>query len=52
MLRGMSSSWSNSSLPRGVVTFLLTDVESSTRLWQTAPDAASLMQRQATIIGG
>ncbi len=26
-------------LPRGVVTFLLTDVEGSTRLWEDAADA-------------
>ena len=26
-------------LPRGVVTFVLTDIEGSTRLWEDAPDA-------------
>jgi class 3 adenylate cyclase len=26
-------------LPSGVVTFLMTDIEGSTRLWQEAPDA-------------
>ena len=39
-----------SSLPTGVVTFLFTDVESSTRLWRHVPEAATLMSRQAEII--
>lgn len=29
-------------LPKGVITFLLTDVEGSTRLWEDAPDAMSV----------
>src|SRR6185369_13849434 len=37
-------------LPTGVVTFLLTDVESSTRLWRESPDAAAIMARHAAII--
>lgn len=39
-------------LPSGVVTFLLTDVAGSTRLWTAGgPEAASAMARQAEIIG-
>jgi len=37
-------------LPTGVVTFLLTDVEASTRLWRESSDAAAAMQRHATLI--
>src|SRR5262245_10572015 len=37
-------------LPTGVVTFLLTDVEASTRLWRESPEAAAAMTRQAEII--
>ncbi len=37
-------------LPAGVVTFLLTDVEASTRMWQSSPAAAEAMARQAAII--
>jgi predicted ATPase/DNA-binding CsgD family transcriptional regulator len=37
-------------LPAGVVTFLLTDVDGSTRLWREASDAARLMARQAELI--
>jgi len=37
-------------LPLGVVTFLLTDVESSTRLWRTQPEAAGIMARHAQLI--
>ena len=29
-------------LPTGTVTFLLTDIEGSTRLWETAPDAMAV----------
>ena len=39
-----------SELPTGVVTFLMTDVESSTALWRDAPGAAALMARQAELI--
>lgn len=34
----------------GIVTFLLTDVEASTRLWREVPHAAALMARQAELI--
>jgi len=37
-------------VPGGVVTFLLTDVEGSTRLWRQRPDAAGQMARQAELI--
>jgi len=37
-------------LPSGVVTFLLTDVEASTRLWRESSQAARLMARQAELI--
>ncbi len=37
-------------LPLGVVTFLLTDVESSTRIWRESPRAAALMARQSELI--
>ena len=37
-------------LPAGVVTFLLTDVESSTRLWREATGAADVMARQGELI--
>src|SRR5437867_6786279 len=37
-------------LPVGVVTFLMTDVESSTRLWRESADAAAVMARQAELI--
>jgi len=39
-----------SDLPLGVVTFLLTDVESSTRLWREHGDAAAVMARHAALI--
>ena len=29
-------------LPSGTLTFLLTDIEGSTRLWQVAPDAMQI----------
>ncbi len=39
-------------LPAGTVTFLLTDVEGSTRLWATAPQrAAAMLDRQRQLIG-
>jgi predicted ATPase/class 3 adenylate cyclase/DNA-binding CsgD family transcriptional regulator len=38
-------------LPTGVVTFLMTDVESSTALWRDSPHAAAAMARQAELIG-
>src|SRR5207247_507687 len=37
-------------LPLGVVTFLMTDVESSTRLWRESPEAAALIARQTELI--
>src|SRR5437870_1778198 len=38
-------------LPVGVVTFLMTDVESSTRLWrESAADATVVMARQSALI--
>ncbi len=37
-------------LPVGVVTFLLTDLESSTRLWRESPAAASTLARHADLI--
>ncbi len=37
-------------LPVGVVTFLLTDVESSTRLWRESSAAGATMRRQAELI--
>ncbi|MGH7286558.1 MAG: hypothetical protein ACREI8_00880, partial [Myxococcota bacterium] len=40
----------DSGLPLGVVTFLLTDVEASTRIWRDSPRAAALMARQAELI--
>jgi len=38
-------------LPTGVVTFLMTDVESSTAIWRDSPHAAAAMARQAELIG-
>ncbi len=32
----------NSNLPSGTVTFLFTDIEGSTRLWQEKPEAMSV----------
>ncbi len=40
----------NRPLPTGVVTFLMTDVEASTRVWREASDAAALMARQLALI--
>src|SRR6516225_7318719 len=39
-------------LPTGTVTFLLTDIEGSTRLWETVPDAmkAALVLRQRVVV--
>jgi len=39
-----------SALPTGVVTFLMTDVESSTRLWRDRPEAVRLLERQRELI--
>jgi predicted ATPase len=40
-----------SSLPEGVVTFLLTDIEGSTRLWEDAPDSMmEAIQKHDTVI--
>ena len=39
-----------SGLPLGVVTFLLTDVEASTRIWRESSRAAELMARQSELI--
>jgi predicted ATPase/class 3 adenylate cyclase len=36
---GRASSMQRANLPTGTVTFLLTDIERSTRLWETVPDA-------------
>src|SRR5260221_9627676 len=41
---------STPALPTGVVTFLLTDVESSTRLWLASEDASVTISRQAAVI--
>jgi predicted ATPase/class 3 adenylate cyclase/DNA-binding CsgD family transcriptional regulator len=39
-------------LPTGTVTFVLTDVEGSTALWETAPDsAARAIERQHELVG-
>jgi class 3 adenylate cyclase len=39
-------------LPTGVVTFLLTDIEGSTRLWEREPDAMrAALQRHDAIVG-
>jgi predicted ATPase/class 3 adenylate cyclase/DNA-binding CsgD family transcriptional regulator len=38
-------------LPQGVITFLMTDVEGSTRIWRDAPDAQARMARQAELVG-
>ena len=39
--------------PAGTVTFLFTDIEGSTRLWQEAPDAmASALARHDAIVRG
>jgi class 3 adenylate cyclase len=38
-------------LPTGVVTFLLTDIEGSTRLWESEPDAMrSALERHDGIV--
>jgi len=37
-------------LPLGLVTFLLTDVEASTRIWRDSPQAAAVMARQSELI--
>jgi predicted ATPase/class 3 adenylate cyclase len=40
-------------LPTGTVTFLLTDIEGSTRLWETAPDAMEeALQRHNRLLSG
>ena len=40
-------------LPSGTVTFIFTDVEGSTRLWESSPDtAASVLARHAEILDG
>src|SRR5215475_12904539 len=40
-------------LPAGTVTFLLTDIEGSTRLWETAPDAmAEALERHNRLLTG
>ncbi|MEL7209804.1 MAG: hypothetical protein AAGK32_16485, partial [Actinomycetota bacterium] len=42
---------STSPLPSGVVTFVLTDIVGSTRLWETAPEAmATALERHDRII--
>src|SRR6266852_8574237 len=42
---------SSRALPNGVVTFLMTDVEGSTRLWERDPEAMSLaLQRHDTLV--
>ncbi len=40
----------SSELPQGVVTFLMTDVEASTRIWRDSPHAGAAMARQADLI--
>src|SRR6185503_11959120 len=41
---------SASDLPTGVVTFLLTDVEASTRLWRESAEAAAAITQHAALI--
>jgi class 3 adenylate cyclase len=37
--------------PAGTVTFLLTDIEGSTRLWETVPDAMEVaLERQQRLV--
>ena len=36
-------------LPAGTLTFPLTDIEGSTRLWETAPDAMEAALEQHTV---
>ena len=42
----VSSAGTGQELPAGTVTFLLTDIEGSTRLWETAPDAMEVALEQ------
>src|SRR5262249_58799670 len=40
-------------LPTGTVTFLLTDIEGSTRLWETGPEAMEVArERQDRLVAG
>jgi class 3 adenylate cyclase len=40
-------------LPAGTVTFLLTDIEGSTRLWETVPDAMEVaLERHNRLLTG
>jgi len=44
---------SGADLPTGTVTFLLTDIEGSTRLWETVPDAMEVaLERHNRLVAG
>jgi class 3 adenylate cyclase len=50
MLSAMSA-WSGPALPTGTLTFLFTDVEGSTRLWEEHPQAMrAVMARHDAIL--
>ena len=54
-MRDSAASWGDGAraeLPTGTVTFLMTDVEGSTRLWETQPESAgAVIERHDEIIG-
>src|SRR5437016_8771240 len=51
MSRPPDTSHAAPELPVGVVTFLMTDVEGSTRLWRESTEAAAVMRRHGELIG-